>query len=101
MYFKRFFQTGAGGSDPRDKTVAVYHCDACANEEWYIIPYGSTFMKEPRVCPKCKSMGLDDLRKNLETKRDDLLAKQAQVKAEIERVIAELGKLEPTPQPNS
>ena len=94
MYFKRFFQTGSGGSDPRDKTVAVYKCDACKNEEWYVIPHGSTFMKEPRVCPKCHSMGVDDLRKNLETRRDDLKAQEENIKAEIEKVISELARLE-------
>ena len=97
MYFVKFFKTGYGGSDPRDRTIAVYKCEGCGHIEWYTISSQSTFLKEPRICPKCKSMGVEDLRKSLEAKRADLEARQQKVRAEIEKVIVELSKLEGVP----
>ena len=94
MYFKRFFQTGIGGSDPRNRTVAVYQCDACGHDEWYVIPNAETFTKDLRRCPKCQAMGAEDLRKNLEARRAELLAQEVKVRAEIEKVILEIERLE-------
>jgi len=99
MYFVKFFTTGYDGRDPRDRTIAVYKCGACGHSEWYTIPQPSNFLKEPRCCPACKSMGVEDLRKSLETKRAALEAQQEKVRAEIEKVISELNRLETVEQP--
>jgi len=86
MIYKREFKSGTG-NDPRDTWYAVYKCDACGNEEWVHMSDRYTFRRVPRVCPKCHSMGAEDLRKSLEAKRDEL-------RAEIEKVIQEINQLE-------
>lgn len=99
MYFKRFFRTGYDGSDPRDRHVAEFICDACGHKDWVITTQPESFDKDVRRCPKCHSLGLDDHRKNLEGKRRDLEAQQLKVREEIEKVIAELDRLKTVEQP--
>jgi len=96
MVYKREFQTGFG-NDPRNKWYAVYHCDACGHEEWVPMGMQSSFDRRPRPCPKCHSMGVENLRKNLEAKRVELEAREKQVRLEIEKVIQEIQQLERSP----
>jgi hypothetical protein len=96
MVYVREFQTGTG-KDPRDKWFAVYHCDACGHEEWIHMYDRYAFDKRPRECPKCHSLGVEDLRKNLEARRAALLDQESKVRAEIEKVIKEIEQLERKP----
>jgi DNA replicative helicase MCM subunit Mcm2 (Cdc46/Mcm family) len=96
MIYQREFQNGFG-NDPRNKWYAVFHCDACGHNEWVPMPWRDSFDKGPRVCPKCHSLGVEDLRKSLEAKRARLQAQEAQVREEIEKVIQELQQLERSP----
>jgi hypothetical protein len=98
MYFVRTFTTGAGGSDPRDNTIAVFMCDVCGKDEWVTIPRGTKVSPtEIRRCKKCGAMGKDDHRKSLEVKRDELKVQEELIRAEIEKVISELASLETKP----
>lgn len=94
MKYIRKFQSGAGGSDPRNKWYAVYKCAACGHDEWVRISNVQTFIPRDRACPQCGVMDPEDLRKNLELKRASLEAQEAQVRAEIEKVIEELNRLQ-------
>ena len=96
MTFVREFQSGFG-NDPRNIWYAVYHCDACDNTEWIRMGMQSTFDRRPRRCPKCGSMGVEDLRKSLQAKRVELEARELQVRREIEKVIQEIQQLERSP----
>lgn len=92
MKYTREFQSGFG-NDPRNKWYAVYKCDACGHEEWVHMPMRSTFDRRPRTCPKCHSLGAEDLRNVLEAKKAELQAQEAKVRAEIDKVIAEIDRL--------
>lgn len=93
MTYIREFQTGYG-NDPRNKWYAVYKCDACGHEEWIHMPTPSTFDRtRARECPKCHSVGVEDLRNALAAKKAALEAEEARVRAEIEKVIAEIDRL--------
>jgi hypothetical protein len=75
MYFVRTFTTGAGGSDPRDNTIAVFMCDVCGKDEWVTIPRGQ----------------------RVSTTEIRLKVQEELIRAEIEKVISELASLETKP----
>lgn len=93
MKYIRKFQSGTGGSDPRNKWNAVYKCGACGHEEWVRIADLATFAGRDRVCPACGAMDALDLRKNLELKRAALEEQRASLDREIEKLVAEIESL--------
>jgi hypothetical protein len=69
----------------------VFHCDACGNEEWVEIKQTNLFRYDKILpCPKCHSLGKDDLIKSLTVKKSQLELEEQRVRAEIEAVIKEL-----------
>lgn len=88
MRYIREFQTGTG-SDPRDKWIAVFKCDACGHEDWIPMSDRHTFKKEPRTCPACKVKEPEDLAKLLAQKAS-LEAEQVRISLELERITAQL-----------
>ena len=94
MKYIRKFQSGTGGSDPRNNWNAVYKCSACGHEEWKRIGDVGTFAGHDILCPKCGALDAEDLRKNLEARRASLEAQESLVRAEIEKVCAEIERLQ-------
>jgi len=93
MKFIREFESGAGGSDPRNKWYAVYLCAACGYEDNIHSSNRDTFDRRDRRCPKCGAMDAQDLRKNLELKKASLEAEHKRIQGEIEGIIAQMNCL--------
>jgi hypothetical protein len=93
LRYVREFQSGTGGSDPRNKWYAVYQCDACGAQSDLHMPDRGTFIRRERPCPKCGALNPESLRKSLESKKASLEAQSRHIQSEIEKVIEELSRI--------
>lgn len=87
----------AGGADhdPRQRRWAVYECDCCG----YIhdLEVKNNILSDyanPRICPKCKAMGVDDHKNNLLSKKQILYTKKSEIEMEIMKIEREINNLE-------
>ena len=96
MYFKRFFKSGGKDYDPRQHYNAEFICTACNNIEWYPNVKPDSFDTEDRLCPECKSMGVEDRKNKLLAKKKNLEDQENKIRKEIEGIIKELDTADAT-----
>jgi hypothetical protein len=87
MYFVRTFHGGGGPHDPRRKLWAEFQCDNCNNLAEIDITTNNTFdFDRERVCPKCKTLGLNDAKKSLERERERLIRQRSLIDEKINEI---------------
>jgi len=93
MKYIREFDSGSGGTDPRNKCYAVYECGACGHEADILVSDRASFIRRDRRCPACGAMDAQDLRKSLELERASLEEQHRLIQVEIDRVITKMDEL--------